>query len=258
MEILKGNQDILSNKIKQTFNFVNLTYVKTDTNRLLLKSLQKDIVQVNSTVHHLSKELKALIYNRNLFIIMFQLRSHLATLCNGIHSLKVDILSFLNQISVIHSQKSTPTLLNSLDLTSLLIKLEAKLILHLRLALPAWDSKQIWYMHKFMKLQSFMMSDTLYVVLHTPLIDKSLHFYIFRIHNIPLVQLTLQKSFQYAIQEECLAIRLDGQYISFPLSMDIMACQVSNGQFCHINTPYIWQTLQSLAAMPFSFKIKIT
>ena len=67
MEILKGNEDILSKQIKQTFNFVSLTYVETDTNRLLLKPLQKDVVQINSTVHHLSKELKVLIYNRKCF-----------------------------------------------------------------------------------------------------------------------------------------------------------------------------------------------
>ena len=30
---------------------------------------------------------------------------------------------------------------------------------------------------------------------------------------------------------------MDEQYISFPLRTDIMACQVSNGQFCHINSP---------------------
>ena len=100
MEILRGNQDTLSNQNKQTFNFVSLTYAETNTNRLLIKSLQKDIDQVNTTVHHLSKERKALIYIRNLFIIMFQLRIHLATLCNGIHSLNEDVLSTQNQILV--------------------------------------------------------------------------------------------------------------------------------------------------------------
>ena len=54
MEILKGNQDILSSQIQKTFTFVNLTYAETGKNRLVLKSLQKDIVQINSTVHHLS------------------------------------------------------------------------------------------------------------------------------------------------------------------------------------------------------------
>ena len=59
MEILKANQDTLSTQIKETFNFVNLTYVETNTNRLLLSSMQQDIVQTNSTFHHLSKELKS-------------------------------------------------------------------------------------------------------------------------------------------------------------------------------------------------------
>ena len=81
-----------------------------------------------------------------------------------------------------------------------------------------------------------MLSDTLYAVLHVPLVDKSLQFHLFKIYNIPLVHPTLQKSFQYTIQEEYLTIRLDAQYLSYPLSTDIIAHQVSNGQFCHINT----------------------
>ena len=104
MEILKRNQDILSSQIKKkTFTFINLT----GKNRLLLKALQQDIVQINSTVHFLSKELKALIQDRNFFIIMFQLRSHLATLCNRIHSVRIYILPILYHVSVISSQKLT-------------------------------------------------------------------------------------------------------------------------------------------------------
>ena len=59
MAILEENQDILSSQIQRTLNFLNLTYMETDTNWFLLKSLQKDIVQINHTVHCLSKELKA-------------------------------------------------------------------------------------------------------------------------------------------------------------------------------------------------------
>ena len=139
VEILKGNQDILSSHIQKTFNFINLTYAETDTNRLLLKLLQKDIIQINRTVHHISKELKVLIHDRNLFIVMFQLRSHLVTLHNGIHSVKIDILSILNHVLVISSQKLTPTLLNPLDLISLLIKLETQSVSHPRLALPPME-----------------------------------------------------------------------------------------------------------------------
>ena len=127
MAILKENQDILHIQIQKTFNSINLTSVESDTNRHLLKSLQK----INSTVHCLSKELKTLFHNRNFLIIMFLLRSHLATLHNGINSVKIDVLSILNIVSVISSQKLKPALLNSLDLKSLLTKLKSQLVPHL-------------------------------------------------------------------------------------------------------------------------------
>ena len=138
---------------------------------------------------------------------------------------------------IISSQKLEPELLNPSDLNSLLTKLETQLVSHPRLALPQCKGENIWYMYKFMKPQSFMMTDTLYVILHTPLVDKSLQFNLYRIHNIPLVHPILKKSFKYSIQEEYLAVRSDSKCISFSLSTDIMACQVSNGQFCHISSP---------------------
>ena len=63
---------------------------------------------------------------------MFQLRSHLVTLHNGINSVKIDILSILNQCLVISSQTLKPVLLNPLDLKSLLTKLETQLVSHPR------------------------------------------------------------------------------------------------------------------------------
>ena len=78
MAILKENQDILSSWIQKTFNSINLTFVEADTNRLLPTLLQKDILQMNSTVHCLSKELKLCFHDENFFVIIFQLRSHLA------------------------------------------------------------------------------------------------------------------------------------------------------------------------------------
>ena len=70
-----------------------------NTNWLLLRSLQKDILQVNNTVDYLSKELKVLFHDRNIFIMMSQLRSQLATLQSGIDSVRIDILSVLDQVS---------------------------------------------------------------------------------------------------------------------------------------------------------------
>ena len=100
--------------------------------------------------------------------------------------LKIAILSITNWLSVIHSQTLTSALLIPLHLKSVLSKRETKLISDHRLTLPAWHGENICYMYKFMKLQSIMLSDTLSAVLHVPLVDKSLQFHLFRIHNIPL------------------------------------------------------------------------
>ena len=50
----------------------------------------------------------------------------------------------------------------------------ANILQETKLAFPEWNGANIWYMYRFMKLQSFMMSNTLYVVLHIPLVNKSL------------------------------------------------------------------------------------
>ena len=174
------------------------------------------------------------------------LRHHLVTLQNGINSVRIDILSISDHVSVTGSQKLKPILLSPSDLKLLLTKLESQLALHPYLALPQWEGGNIWNTYKFMKLWSFMLSDTLYVVLHIPLVDKLLQFNIFRIHNILLVHPALKKLFKYSIQKDYLAITSDSQDISFPLSANIMACQVWNGQFCDINSSlYMVDTSQS-------------
>ena len=73
---------------------------------------------------------------------MFQLRSHLATLQSKINSVRIDILSILNHVSVISSQKLKPALLNPSDLKLLVTKLENQLVSHPRLALLQRDRRR--------------------------------------------------------------------------------------------------------------------
>ena len=88
------------------------------------------ILQVNNTIYGLSKELKVLFHDRNFFITLFQLRSHLATLQSGINSVRIDIMEILVQLSVVSSQKLKPTLLYSSDLKLLLTRTKDQLVSH--------------------------------------------------------------------------------------------------------------------------------
>ena len=44
MAMLEQKQDSLNSQVQKTLHFINLTYAETKTNRLLLKSLQTDIL----------------------------------------------------------------------------------------------------------------------------------------------------------------------------------------------------------------------
>ena len=76
--ILKENQDILSSQIQKTFNFINLTYTETDTNRLLFNLLQKGHSADKQYCPPPMKRDKITFYERNFVVIIFQLRCHLA------------------------------------------------------------------------------------------------------------------------------------------------------------------------------------
>ena len=159
---------------------------------------------------------------------------------------------------VISLQKLKPALLNLLDLKSLLTKLEAQLVSHPRLALTPmgwWKHLVCVQVHETLIIHN-MMSDTLYVVLHICLVDKSLQFNLYRIHNIPLVHPILKKSFKNSIQKEYLSIISDSQYILFPLSTNIMAWQLQMANFVTLIPLYIQQILQILVVMLFFLQDK--
>ena len=79
--------------------------------------------------------------------MMFQLRSQLVIIIN---SVIIELLSILDQVSVISFQKLKATLLNPADFKLLLTKLEDQLMSHQHLALPQLEGDNIWNIYKFM------------------------------------------------------------------------------------------------------------
>ena len=101
MAILKENQDILSSQIQKTFKFVNLTCTETDTNRLILRSVQKDILQIKCYYTLPIKRTKSTFPWQKFLYYHVSVEKPFSYPFNGINSVKIDILTILNQISVI-------------------------------------------------------------------------------------------------------------------------------------------------------------
>ena len=80
------------------------------------------------------------------------------------------------------------------------------------------------------------MTDTLLVLLTIPLVDMSLRFHLYKIHNLPLLDPTLKKSLHYEIADKYFAIGWDMRYITFPDDDNTLSCIVSTGQVCRLYT----------------------
>ena len=89
--------------------------------------------------------------------------------------------------------KIYPMLINLPELQYILYDIRDQLRSHPRLDLPANIESDIWSYYKFLKIQAFVLTDILFVTLTIPLVHTSLMFCLYKIHNLPLLHLTLQK-----------------------------------------------------------------
>ena len=97
--------------------------------------------------------------------------------------------------------KLKPTLLNLLDLKSLLIRPETQIVSCPRLGLSEWNGENfLVYVQIHETLIIYDLRHPVFVV-DIPQADKSLQINLYRMHNIPLVHPILKKSFRCSIQE---------------------------------------------------------
>ena len=59
------------------------------------------------------------------------------------------------------------------------------------LDLPKNIESNIWSCYEVLKIQAFVLTDTLYDILTIPLADNNLMFHVYKIHNLPLLHLIL-------------------------------------------------------------------
>ena len=85
-------------------------------------------------------------------------------------------------------------------LQHLLYDMKDQLRSYPRLNLAKNINSYIWSYYKFLKIQAFVITDTLFVNWTILLVGRSLTFHLYGIHNLPLLCPTLQKIFQFEIE----------------------------------------------------------
>ena len=70
------------------------------------------------------------------------------------------------------------------------------------------------------------------LILTVPLVDQSLQMNLYKVHNLPMLHLTLNVHVQYELEGTYFATLMKGMFISLPTALGVKLCLVTNGHLC--------------------------
>ena len=234
--ILKQNQNLQQDQIKQLLKMTKLTVVETSRNRKLLKDLTKDMIQINFTVAQLEYQSQQLHASVNFLNFMMSARHKIAVIRDSTFAIQQNLNHLYIYLNTLSTHKLIPKMLTPYDLLALLKTVVRDLKSHPKLKLPVKPTKdKIYQYYQIMSVSTVMYDKMLLCILHVPLVDRSKTFQVFKIHNLPLPLPPLNKQMRHKLDHQYLAISTDRLYVTFPTAEEIFSCRMSIGSFCEIN-----------------------
>ena len=110
----------------------------------------------------------------------------------------------------------------------------------------------VYKYYQIVMASAVMYDEMLLCALHIPLVDRSKIFHVFKIHNLPLPVLILNKQLKHRLDHQYLAISTDKLHVTFLTMEGILSCRMSSGSFSKINNaPYPTNTIRSCEYMLF-------
>ena len=234
--ILKQNQNLQQDQIKQLLKMNQLTTVETSRNRKLLKDLTKDMIQINFTVAQLEYQSQQLHASVNFLNFMMSVRHKIAVIRDSTFAIQQNLNHLYIYLNTLSTHKLIPKMLTPYDLLALLKTVVSDLRSHPKLKLPVEPTKnEIYQYYQIMSASAVIYDEMLLCILHVPLVDRSKTFQVFKIHNLPLPLPPLNKQMRHKLDHQYLAISTDKLYVTFPTAEEIFSCRLSIGSFCEIN-----------------------
>ena len=197
LDILEQNQQNLGDELMQQLEMIDKSNKQIGQNRAVINALSRELIQLSNTLNSVSDAVKELEFSKNFILAMLQVRNRLAMMRDGMNDLREDLSKISEYMTSLTSHKVTPNLIPPTDLRDILNDVSKKLIVNPKLSLPIHEDADIWSYYQFLKIDAFVDSDMLIIVLMLPLIDKDLEFDLYKAHSLPLLHPELKKLFTY-------------------------------------------------------------
>ena len=187
-------------------------------------------------VDHYIKDFQDLItfnwYVNNLLMDANVIVNRLIT---GLIVLKNNVEVIYRYLSVIASQEVNPVMIPRPPLRELLKEVQEGMKQNPRLKLPYDPQEEIYKFYEVMKVTPVIVEDVLTMLLTIPLVDKSLEMNIYKVHNLPALQVKLGVAAEYILEGDYIAVDQHGLYVALPDEKEMQICLTSQGGLCVMN-----------------------
>ena len=136
---------------------------------------------------------------------------------------------------MIASQEVNPVMIPPPPLRNLLREIQDEMRQNPRLELPYDPQTEIFKFYEVMRITPVVVEDVLSMLLTIPLIDKSLQMNVYRVHNLPALQVKLGVAAEYVLEGDFLAVDQHGLYVALPDAREMQICLTSQGGLCVMN-----------------------
>ena len=197
-------QNVLQEKqIQDLAHYLNITATRV---RLHVRILHNVQLRLNRIDHYI-KDLQDLIafnwYANNLLMDANVIVNRLIT---GLIALRNNVEVIYRYLSVIASHEVNPVMIPPPPLRELLEEVQEEMKQNPRLKLPYDPQDEIYKFYEVMKVTPVIVEDVLTMLLTIPLIDKSLEMNIYKVHNLPALQVKLGVAAEYVLEGDYLAV----------------------------------------------------
>ena len=206
---LQKQNQLQDKQIKQLAHFLNLTMYQVDRHSEMLYEMDIKMTNMNKTMQHIMWNLDAMRYETNL---LHYFQTKIYRIYTSLYALQADTESLFEYMRALASQELNPMIIPPDVLKKILHDIEEDIKSQARLKLCEDPETNIWSYYKMIKLTPIVLEDYLMLILTVPLIDQSLHMYLYRVYNLPMLHPTLHVHAQYEIESTYLATIMDGMF----------------------------------------------
>ena len=215
---LHQQNQLQDEQIKHLAKYLNLTMHQVNEQSEMLYEMDTKMLIMNKTLQQIMWTLDAMQYESN---VLHYFQNKIYRVYTSLYALQGDTESLFKYMRALASQEFNPMIIPPDILKNILHKIETDIKSHARLKLCEDPETNIWSYYGTIKLTPIVLEGYLMLILTVPLVDQSLYMNLYKVHNLPMLHLTLHVHAQYEIEGSYLATVMDGMFITLPTALDV-------------------------------------